>query len=458
MTEGRDERGEETRPSADGEPRGPGDQPGEEQPAVGWVPAVPWAPVAPEPELGPLRHVTLGVGSVFGRTLGTFLSRPMLFVLLASPTAILAAIRAILADDPRTEGLTVPLALVEIVVGIAVTLSIILAADDLRASREPSYDALIRRALDRSIAGILSTIVSILALFGILFATAIVFVLIVTVGGAAGVVLGAVAIIVASIVCAAVFIRWSLAQPAIALDQRGPVRALNRSWQVTRRNAWRIFGLFLVIGLAGLPLTFGLWILSASGANPLIVLLLTAATSLVLAPLAAIGTSLAYGDLTGRPAADRAAAQPPRGRAALVGVILGVGILASLAALPQIGPLIDQLSIAGVPAQDRGKILAGRFENTFDRCRPGGVDTTFASTDTIYIGGYFSKPVPSGESATVSVYVDGSLANALSVSSSLRAVGCYYEPDPLVGAPKGTYRIVVTYKDETIATGEFTIR
>ncbi|HEV8546888.1 MAG TPA: glycerophosphoryl diester phosphodiesterase membrane domain-containing protein [Candidatus Limnocylindrales bacterium] len=457
MSEGRDDRGDETRLSADGEPRGPGEQPTDAQPGVGWAPAVPWAPVAPEPELGQLPHVTLGVGSVFGRTLDTFLSRPMLFVLLAFPTPILAAIRAILAGDPRTEGLGVPVALVEIVVGIAVTLSIILAADDLRAGREPSYDALIRRALDRSIEGILSTIVNFLALFGILFALAIVFVLIITVGGVAGVVLGAVAIIVASIVCAVVFIRWSLAQPAIALDQRGPVQALNRSWQVTRGNALRIFGLFLVIGLAGLPLTFGLWILFASGANPIIVLLLTAATSLVLAPLAAIGTSLAYGDLTGRPAADRAAAQPRRGRAALVGVILGVGILASLAALPQIGPLIDQLSIAGVPAQDRGKILAGAIENTIDRCRPGGVDSTFTSTDTIYIGGYFSKPVPRGQSATVSVYVDGSLVHTLSVSNSLRAVGCYYEPDPLIGARAGTYRVVVAYAGETIADGEFTI-
>jgi hypothetical protein len=57
----------------------------------------------------------------------------------------------------------------------------------------------------------------------------------------------------------------------------------------------------------------------------------------------------------------------------------------------------------------------------------------------------------------VSVYVDGSLVHTLSVSNSLRAVGCYYEPDPLIGARAGTYRVVVAYAGETIADGEFTI-
>lgn len=44
-------------------------------------------------------------------------------------------------------------------------------------------------------------------------------------------------------------LRLLFAQPALVAESLGPIAALKRSWEITRGNGWRIFGVFIVFGL-----------------------------------------------------------------------------------------------------------------------------------------------------------------------------------------------------------------
>jgi hypothetical protein len=43
---------------------------------------------------------------------------------------------------------------------------------------------------------------------------------------------------------------WSAAVPAAVAEGASPIRALGRSWDLTRGHRWRVFAVFLVVGLA----------------------------------------------------------------------------------------------------------------------------------------------------------------------------------------------------------------
>ncbi len=44
-------------------------------------------------------------------------------------------------------------------------------------------------------------------------------------------------------------VRFSMTVPALVSEELGPFSALARSWQLTHRSGWRIFGIFLTIGI-----------------------------------------------------------------------------------------------------------------------------------------------------------------------------------------------------------------
>lgn len=46
-----------------------------------------------------------------------------------------------------------------------------------------------------------------------------------------------------------IFVRWSVAVPALLAERVGPIRAIQRSWELTRHNWWRVFGILLVVYL-----------------------------------------------------------------------------------------------------------------------------------------------------------------------------------------------------------------
>src|SRR5262249_60338781 len=67
-----------------------------------------------------------------------------------------------------------------------------------------------------------------------------------TKGGAAAVVVAVFGSIAALVLTVWIWIRFSLAAPAVILEGAGPIAALRRSWQLVRGSWWRVFGISLL--------------------------------------------------------------------------------------------------------------------------------------------------------------------------------------------------------------------
>jgi hypothetical protein len=52
-------------------------------------------------------------------------------------------------------------------------------------------------------------------------------------------------------------VRWGVVAQSAAIDHDGWIDALRRSWELTSRNFWRIFALFMLGGAAGLAVHYG---------------------------------------------------------------------------------------------------------------------------------------------------------------------------------------------------------
>jgi hypothetical protein len=162
------------------------------------------------------------------------------------------------------------------------------------------------------------------------------------------------------------------------------------------------------------------------------------------------------------PSAAPALARAPRSarRAYVLGVlVLGVllAIPAFVVALPQLGNL-GTLGVASIPAEDRGKILAGTQRNPASPCKPEAVDTLFSTDATIYVGGYFNRAILPGQSARLHVLIDDDEIVATDLKATSQMVACYYEQDPLTGLLPGEYHLIVDDNAGVLAEGRFTIR
>ena len=60
--------------------------------------------------------------------------------------------------------------------------------------------------------------------------------------------LGSIAIITIPVVIW-VWVRWAVDLPALFAEDVGPVKAIGRSWTLTRDNWWRVFGILLLVGI-----------------------------------------------------------------------------------------------------------------------------------------------------------------------------------------------------------------
>lgn len=432
-------------------------------PVVGWETGVQWeavdAAAAASEERRPLR-----VGSAFGRTLDMFLRHPLVFIVLAVPGALVGAVSSALYAAPTQGAATLGIALITIVVGLVLGLAMIIASDEFRAGRPVEYGSVLRRAGGAAVTAVLSAIAQYLALFGLILLAAIVLSGVLAVSSEPGN-LGFQPGLPFAIGIAAVFVlvvyiglRWSLTNAAIALEGAGPLKALGRSRFLTKGNLWRIFGLFLAIGLMTIPLSLGLGMLAFASDGSPVVALLTAAAELVTVPIFSIGIAIVFGDLTGRPEATSVATTASTARVPFVAGLILIGVVATAVAIPQLGSAVERLTLSGVPVADRGKLVAGTTRNPLDPCRPIGVKSTFASSDSIYIGGYFTKAIAGGQQGKIDLYVNGALLSTAPLGNASGSVACYYESDPLVGGPPGTYRLVVSLNGETIAEGSFAIQ
>lgn len=56
-------------------------------------------------------------------------------------------------------------------------------------------------------------------------------------------------------------VRWSVSVPALLAEGIGPIRALDRSWTLTRRSWWRAFGILLLVALLQAAISFALALL-----------------------------------------------------------------------------------------------------------------------------------------------------------------------------------------------------
>jgi hypothetical protein len=66
---------------------------------------------------------------------------------------------------------------------------------------------------------------------------------------ALGAVLLIVGVVAACVLAAVLYVRWSLAAPALMLENASVRTALRRSWQLVRGSSWRVFGILLLAGI-----------------------------------------------------------------------------------------------------------------------------------------------------------------------------------------------------------------
>ena len=411
-------------------------------------PATPWdEPVAPG------RRPRLGVLSVIGRSFDMFVWRPILFIAIGLVSGLLSAGFSLLTAGGNQDPIVaVGISLLVGAIGVATSLATMIAADDLRAGREATLGSVAGRAIERLVPGVVSLLIVGLATAGLMLVIGIPTVL---VGFRVPIVLlaGFIVLFVAFIL---VFLRWSLALPAIALERVGPVAAIGRSATVVRGSLLRLVATWILLGLVMAPLSTAVGILSITGTDTLLAFALALLLGLVVAPISGIAFATIFGDLTGRPDAGTVEVDWA-GRSILLGGVLVLGLAGLAIGLPKFGTAIGQIALRSVPAQDRGHLYAGTARNPGDACHPNGITTTFATSDQIWLGGYFTEAIPPGGSAQISVYANGQLVTSADVGGRGQPVACYYELRPLVGAPPGTYRLVVTYQGRTIGEGQFTV-
>jgi hypothetical protein len=408
--------------------------------------------------------------SVITRSIDLFLQRPVPFLLIALPTAVLSVIGSLLyvlgggpqAFTPGVAPTISPaaalgfvLSLATIVVAIALSLAMTLAADDVRAGRTVDVRARFSQGIRRTGIVILSFIVEGIALVGLVLGGSLIVVLVAVTRSVPLIFIG---FVVLMVVVFWVILRWSMSATAIALEPVGPLEALGRSRAVTRGNVWRIVAIYLRLGLLTLPLAFGIGLLSLAISDlTIVVIVLSSFTTLATAPLFGIVSTTIFGDLTGRPEAPRAQADGQL-RLAYVGGIVLVGVIALAIAIPRAPAAFERLALQAIPAQSRGIIVASSIRNPFDPCQPIPIRGSLPAGVPIYVGGYFTRPIPAGGSGTVEVYIDGQLVNAEPLGEPGRSIACYYEQEPLTGVSSSTWRIVVRSGGETIAEGQFVVR
>ena len=447
-------------------------------PSAGWGAAAPPTPqgdfwVRPSGALTPLPppRGALRIRSVIGRSLDLYLRRPVPFLLLNIPAAIVSGASSLLyvtgslgptsfaSGTPQALG---PMAafgllfgLIALIVGIATSLSMALAADDVRAGRQVHVAQRVRQGFSRTAVAVLSAILEFLAIIVVLFIGFIAIALLALTRSGALIGIGILGLVV---VVLWITIRWALSITAIALEPVGPLEALGRSRAVTRGNVWRIVGVYFLFALLILPMSIGIGFLSLALFDvPLLSVAISLAASLVTIPLASIISTMIFGDLTGRP---EAAPDPrsPQLRAIFVAALLIGGVLAVAIAIPRIPAAMQRIVELSIPAQARGVIVASPVRNPFDACLPIATRGALPRTIPIWVGGYLTKPIPAGATGQVEVYIDGQLLNTVTLRDPNAPISCWHEPEAIDRPFPGTWRIVVTSGGQTLAEGTFVVR
>jgi hypothetical protein len=101
---------------------------------------------------------------------------------------------------------------------------------------------------------------------------------------------------------------WFVVAPVIVLERPPGLRALGRSSELVRGNAWRVFGvilvLYILVALVSLAIEFG-----ADSAGTGVGIVVTVVVSVLSAPLAALAAAVVYFELR----AASSGGSPPQG-------------------------------------------------------------------------------------------------------------------------------------------------
>jgi hypothetical protein len=81
-----------------------------------------------------------------------------------------------------------------------------------------------------------------------------------------GIMIGLILLIVPGIIF---WIMWSVAMPACVVERRGPFNSMSRSQELTKGYRWTIFGIFLLVTIAGGIVQKGLEVLLLAIAGPI---------------------------------------------------------------------------------------------------------------------------------------------------------------------------------------------
>ena len=102
-------------------------------------------------------------------------------------------------------------------------------------------------------------------------------------------------------------IRWAMVVAAMTAEDVGPINGLRRSWNLTRGQWWRVFGILIVVAILQGVIAFGLSFLLGgiallipgldSGVRGALVLIVTTLLNAVVTPIGTIAVTLLYFDL-----------------------------------------------------------------------------------------------------------------------------------------------------------------
>ncbi len=97
---------------------------------------------------------------------------------------------------------------------------------------------------------------------------------------------------------------WWVVGPVVIIENRQPVDAFRRSFELTRGHRWALFGIGLVLTAATVVPMWALWLLNGTGVPPRIALPLTSAAGaaslllqIALSVLMAVAAAVVYSDL-----------------------------------------------------------------------------------------------------------------------------------------------------------------
>jgi hypothetical protein len=447
--------------------------------AADWIPA-PFSNLGTNPFEVHGEPTTLAPLAVLERSVDLFLAHWRTFVALSLPAAVLSLLLDVVAlqGGPAAEAASGRAAFFWIaLVSLYVTIATILAADDARAGRPVSAARVLQPALRPTGIAAISALVVGLILVGLVLLP-----FLLLAGGPSGVVVGLILIGLAAVAIYGL-LRWSLAPVAIGLDRQGPLGGLNASWRITKKSAWRLAGLLLLVGLVVAPWSLA-GILFHVTDYAFVGVVIGLLGAMLVGPILPIATTLAYGDLTGRPSMGNAPADPnPNGDAAIAdGRPAGLPLAAPGPTVPRAtGRQLRQTYIAGavliglvllVPsivlaaptfgsatqlATNRGAVLAGTGRDDANPCTTLEVAEEFATSDTIYVSGFFSRTVQPTETVMVEFYMDGDQVGSDPLPAADHPTDCFYM-EPIEGLPVGSFRFVARGERGMLAEGAFRVK